>query len=117
MSGSNTPQTHTFFESRWIDEEFSRCAATSFDPVFASGPLLSGGEDMEFGFKARDVEVWGLGGPEGVEIRNTLRAQKEAMLNNQKQVRDKKQFASSAFDREYLLGDTFSAGSQARDKA
>jgi len=92
----------------WIDAEFDTCFASSGsnDAVYEPGPLL-GDDLLRETFRVAQIEVWGLGGIDGMKSRDAWRAQKERMLLKQRQV-DKSQFANNAFDREYLLNGTFS---------
>lgn len=113
----------------WIDFEFESCVARvgGDDAVFESGPLLGSSspsvtndedavvDENREAFKIGEIECWGLGGEEALARRAEWRHQKDKIIQKQRQV-DKSQFANNSFDREYLLGQTFTAEKQSEQR-
>ena len=53
-----------------------------------------------------NAEIWGCGGEQALEYQKKYQKSEDIRINNARKV-DKAELANNAFNREYLLADTF----------
>lgn len=91
----------------FITDSLEKCIARDMCPTFEEGKLIPTGEEFEIDA----LEVWGCGGSSRVDF--ALKAQqhnRQVIAENIQKARkvDKAAFFDNAFDREFLLSNTFS---------
>jgi len=107
----------------WLDSNFEACVARSIDYTYEKGALRvktgkSTEDDFEINkeeFSVYRLEAWGFGGKSALDAQKQKQKETAELIQGRRQV-DKKQFANSAFDREFLLGKTFQAQKNAQDR-
>jgi len=90
----------------WIDRNFEQCRAAEFDLTYEEGDLRPRNPDGTKTFKPYIIEAWGLGGDDALKRQEEEHKALEKMRIDRRKV-DRKAFADSAFDRQFLLGKNF----------
>lgn len=98
----------------WIDQNLEEGYSLSCDNTFGLGCLMrmdtdEGGQDFRRSFSIAEIEVWGFGKKEDLEIQRRLRDRNEEVRSERRQV-DKTRLMENEFDREILLGGSACVG-------
>jgi len=98
----------------FLPESLEECTSTTRCLTFENGVLSSAGKGT---FEIQDLEIWGCGGSED-QVQKAMGKQvlvRQATADNILKARkvDKAAFLDNAFDKEFLLGKTFSTGARA----
>jgi hypothetical protein len=98
----------------FLPENYENCVARDSCPTYESGRLVKGEN-----FEIECIEVWACGGNEAIQHGFTTQKQIRKVANeNIEKARkvDKAAFFDNAFDREFLLANTFSHENQSKER-
>ena len=99
----------------FITDGLEKNTARDMCPTFEEGKLIPTGEEFEIDA----LEVWGCGGATRVDAALKAREHtRQVMAENIQKARkvDKAAFFDSSFDREFLLGNTFSHDKEKQER-